>query len=117
MEQQPIKVRISEAFPDPNWKNDPSQFVEIYGASFEPTDNLIQYKIDVYGAAPYITSLYFNNLGDAYKAWVTLKEETTINDNVYLTEYNRDTTVEKLNMYTYDEAIDYLVTLEKFKYL
>ena len=117
MEQQPIKVRKTESFPDPNWKEDPSQFVTIQGASDEPSDQLVQYKIDVYGAAPYITSVYFDNLGKAYKTWVTLREETSINDNIQLTEYNRDTTIELLNKYTYDDAIDYLVTVEKFKNL
>ena len=115
--EQPIKVRITESFPDPNWKNDPNQHVIINGASTEPTDNLIQYRLNVYGAASYITSLYFNDLGDAYKAWVKLREETTINENNYLTEFNGHIQSIHSCKHTYDNAVDFVETLEKFNHI
>lgn len=116
--KQPIKVRISESISNPKWEDDESEYVEIYGASASPTNQLIQYKMDVYGAAPYISELYFNNLGDAYKAWVTLNEETTMDYTHHLLmEYYRDTASIDMFNHTYNDAVAYMKTVEKFKYI
>lgn len=117
MSLQPIKVRKSEAKKNPNWKNDHDEYVVILNASEEPSDLPIQYTMLCYGATPYIIDLFFDKLSDAFTAWVTLRERTTINQKVEVTEYNRSTRIELVNKYQYEDAFDYVVTKEKFKYL
>lgn len=113
----PIKVRISESEPNPNWKNDSYEYIVVKNASLIPSDSHKQFSIECYGAAPYITDLYFDNLGDAYTAWVKLKTCTEINQNTTLKQYNRFTGEEVVGMYDYTDAVDYVLTKAKLKYL
>ncbi len=113
----PIKVRISESVANSNWQDEPDEYIVVNNAQLSPNSKPIQYVLDCYGAKPFITNLYFDTIGQAYSTWVKLKTLTECNNRISLKEYNYSNNEEVVGKFKYEEAIEYVLTKEKFKYI
>jgi hypothetical protein len=115
MELQPIKVKVSESEPKP-WHIGQKKYTTITGCLIKgDKDN--PYSIAVYGINDYLTEVYFNNLSEAAQALVILVEETENNFNAEIIKgesANRDSSFKS---YSYEDACDYLNTVEKLELL
>ncbi|WP_430816391.1 hypothetical protein [Carboxylicivirga sp. RSCT41] len=115
MELQPIKVKVSESAPKP-WHIGQKKYTTITG-SLNKGDQDYPYTIAVYGINDYLTEVHFNNLYEAAQALVILVEETDINFNAEITKGESENRHSSYKSYSYEDACDYLNTVEKLELL